>query len=85
MATRIVVPDAGQTTDEMLLMKWYVDVGDKVQTGDILADIETDKAIAELESHASGHVLALLADEGDAVTTGQTLLWLGEPGEAVPE
>ena len=85
MATRIVVPDAGQTTDELLLAKWYVDAGDEVEVGDFLADIETDKAVGELESHAAGHVLKLLVEEGDTVTTGQALLWLGEPGEEVPE
>ena len=85
MATPIVVPDAGQTTDEMLLVKWYVAVGQDVKTGDILADIETDKAVAEIEAYASGQVLALLAEEGETVLTGQTLLWLGAAGEAVPE
>lgn len=83
MATRIVLPDAGQTTDELLLMKWHVGVGDTVEVGDILADIETDKAVAELEAYVGGHVLALLAQEGDTVTTGQTLLWIGNPGEEI--
>ena len=83
MATRIVVPDAGQTTDEMLLLKWYVRVGDVVEVGDILADIETDKAVAELEAYVAGHVLALLAEEGNTVTTGQTLLWVGDLGEEI--
>jgi pyruvate dehydrogenase E2 component (dihydrolipoamide acetyltransferase) len=83
MATRIVLPDAGQTTDEMLLLKWYVRVGDVVEVGDILADIETDKAVAELEAYVAGHVLALLAEEGSTVTTGETLLWVGDLGEEV--
>ena len=85
MATRIVLPDAGQTTDELLLMRWYVRVGDTVEVGDILADIETDKAVAELEAYVAGQVLALRAEEGDTVTTGQTLLWIGRPGEAAGE
>ena len=85
MATRIVVPDAGQTTDELLLAKWHVAVGDEVEVGDFLCDIETDKAVAELESYVAGHVLKLMAEPGDTVTTGQTLLWIGEPGEAIDE
>ncbi|NCQ26184.1 MAG: hypothetical protein GW802_01930, partial [Armatimonadetes bacterium] len=85
MATKIVVPDAGQTTDELLLVKWHVAVGDDVAAGDLLADIETDKAVAELESHATGQVLKLMAEEGDTVETGQTLLWIGAPGEQVDE
>ncbi len=85
MATRIVVPDAGQTTDELLLAKWHVEVGDGVEVGDFLCDMETDKAVAELESYVAGHVLRLMAEAGDTVTTGQTLLWIGEPGEAIEE
>jgi pyruvate dehydrogenase E2 component (dihydrolipoamide acetyltransferase) len=85
MATRIVVPDAGQTTDELLLAKWHVKVGDQVEVGDFLADIETDKAVGELESHVAGRVLKLLAEEGDTVITGQGLLWIGEPGEEVDD
>jgi pyruvate dehydrogenase E2 component (dihydrolipoamide acetyltransferase) len=85
MATRIVVPDAGQTTDEMLLVKWHVHVGDKVEAAAVLADIETDKAVVELESHVAGHVLTLMAAEGDTVRTGQTLLWIGGLGEGVPD
>jgi len=85
MATPIVVPDAGQTTDELLLAKWHVKVGDEVEVGDFLADIETDKAVAELESYLAGHVLRLMVEEGDTVTTGQTLLWIGDPGETVPD
>lgn len=85
MATRIVVPDAGQTTDELLLVRWYVKVGDVVAVGDVLADLETDKAVAELEAYVAGHVLALLAEEGESVTVGQALLWVGAPGELVEE
>ena len=85
MATRIILPDAGQTTDELLLVEWRVSVGDTVALGDVLADIETDKAVSELESHAAGSVLALLAEEGDTVRTGQTLVWIGKPGEEIPE
>lgn len=85
LATRIVVPDAGQTTDELLLAKWHVKVGDEVEVGDFLADIETDKAVTELESYVAGHVLRLMVEEGDTITTGQTLLWIGAPGEAGDE
>lgn len=85
MATRVVVPDMGQTTDEMLLGAWHVAVGDTVAVGDVLVDIETDKAVAELESYAAGQVLALLAAEGDTVGVGDALLWIGAPGEAIDE
>ena len=85
MATRIVVPDAAQTTDEMLLVKWYVSAGDVVEIGDILADVETDKALVEIEAYVGGAVLRLLAEEGETVAVGQGLLWVGTAGEAVPD
>ncbi|MBD3178002.1 MAG: hypothetical protein GF320_22745 [Armatimonadia bacterium] len=85
MATKIVIPDAGQTTDEMLMGQWLVAEGDEVEVGDALAEIETDKAVAELESYASGTVLKILAEEGDSVSVGQVVVWLGEPGERIPE
>jgi len=85
MATRVVVPDVGQTTDEMLLGKWRVAPGDTVAVGDVLAEIETDKAVADLEAYVAGQVLTLLAEEGDTVRTGDALLWIGEPGEEIDE
>jgi pyruvate dehydrogenase E2 component (dihydrolipoamide acetyltransferase) len=85
MPTPIVAPDAGQTTDEMTLVRWYVAPGDQIAVGDFVADLETDKAVLELESAVAGTVLALMAEVGETVVVGQTLAWVGAPGEEPPQ
>ncbi|HEY3396224.1 MAG TPA: dihydrolipoamide acetyltransferase family protein [Armatimonadota bacterium] len=85
MAAPIRMPDLGTTVDECMIMGWRVAEGDTVALGDILADIETDKAIIELESVAAGVVLKLLAEADAMVQVGDVLAYIGEPGEALPE
>lgn len=85
MAVRIVVPSIGQTTDEVRLNAWRVQLGDAVKVGDMLADLETDKAVMELESIAAGVVLRLEANVGDMVREGDLLLHIGGPGEKIGE
>ncbi|MBI3920473.1 MAG: E3 binding domain-containing protein [Armatimonadetes bacterium] len=81
MATPILVPSAGQTTEEAVFVAWRVTVGQTVKVGDILAELETDKALMELESYAAGQILKLMAQEGDVITAGQIIALVGEPGE----
>jgi pyruvate dehydrogenase E1 component alpha subunit len=85
MAVPIKVPDIGTTQDEVVLYSWLVEPGDVVKRGDIIAEVETDKAIMEFECPVEGVVLALVAEPEDVVRTGDVLAWVGEPGEAVPE
>ena len=85
MAVRILVPPAGQTTEELTFLRWRVAEGQAVKLGDVLAELETDKAVMELESSADGCALGLNAKEGEMVTVGQTIGWIGEPGEAIEE
>ena len=66
-------------------MAWRVNEGERVALGDILAEIETDKAVTELESTASGVVLKLLMPADALVQTGELLAYIGEPGETLPE
>jgi pyruvate dehydrogenase E2 component (dihydrolipoamide acetyltransferase) len=84
MAVAIRMPDLGTTVDECRVMGWRVREGDPVALGDILADIETDKAIVELESVAAGVLLKLVADEEAIVQVGDVLAYVGQPGEAIP-
>lgn len=76
------MPSAGQTTDEALITKIYVSVGDTVKRGDVLLETETDKAVLPVESFAAGQVLDILVSEGDTVNAGTVLLLIGESGEA---
>ncbi len=85
MAVPIRMPDLGTTVEECRITAWRVREGDKVVQGEVLADIETDKAIVELESVAAGVVLKLRVEEEALVQVGEVLAYVGEAGEAVPE
>jgi len=65
---------------ECKLLTWRVKEGDAVKRGDVLADIETDKAVAELESTAEGVVLKLVVNAGDMASTGDILAHVGKAG-----
>ena len=64
MKTEILMPSLSPTMEEGSLAKWYVSPGDKVKPGDIIADIETDKALMEYESIEEGTILDLIVTEG---------------------
>lgn len=84
MATRIIMPAGGQTTDEVVLQRWHKQVGAAVAQGDILFEIETDKAVLEVESCASGVLLARYYEDGASVPAKALVAWVGAAGEAVP-
>ena len=74
MANKIIIPSAGQITDEFKILNINVKMGQKVQEGDILAEIETDKSTMEIESVCAGEVSKILAKVGDTVSTGETII-----------
>lgn len=71
------------TMEEGTLAEWHKKEGDKVEAGEILAEVETDKATMEMESFYSGTILKLLAEGGQTVTVGAPLAIIGEPGEDI--
>ena len=81
MATVVELPRLSDTMEEGVIAKWRVKVGDKVKRGQVIADIETDKATMEFESFDSGVVLKLVAAEGDTLPLGAPIAVLGEAGE----
>src|SRR5580704_18439375 len=83
MATPIEVPKLGNTVEECILTKWQKKKGDKVSTGDPIADIETDKATFEVTSPVDGTVLELFFDEGALVPVFTNLCVIGNAGESV--
>jgi pyruvate dehydrogenase E2 component (dihydrolipoamide acetyltransferase) len=85
VAIEVTMPQMGADMTEGTLLKWHKQVGDSVQRGDILAEIETDKATVELEAYESGTIIKQLASEGDVVPVGDVIALLGEPSEAAPE
>ena len=79
MATKILMPALSPTMNEGALTKWMVKVGDQVKAGDILAEIETDKATMEVEAVDEGKITSILVDEGDtSVPVNSTIAILDE-------
>ena len=82
MAVEVLMPALSPTMEEGTLAKWLVKVGDVVKSGQILAEIETDKATMEFEATDEGRVGALLVAEGTAgVKVNTPILLMGEEGE----
>ncbi len=85
MAINITMPRLSDTMEQGTVVKWHVKAGDTVSTGDVIADIETDKATMELESFDDGVVATLAIEEGKAINVGETIVVLAEEGESVEE
>jgi pyruvate dehydrogenase E2 component (dihydrolipoamide acetyltransferase) len=85
MAEFIVMPKLGFDMHEGVLVGWLKEVGDDVNKGDVVAEIESDKATLELEAMSGGVLLKTLASEGDVVPIGGNLAIVGEAGEDITE
>jgi pyruvate dehydrogenase E2 component (dihydrolipoamide acetyltransferase) len=85
MARPLVMPQMGYDMKEGTILRWLKHEGDRVERGEPIAEIETDKVNLEIESFASGVILKLLAKEGETVPVGQLIALIGEPGEKVEE
>jgi len=85
MAINITMPRLSDTMEQGTVVKWHVAAGDTVSTGDVIADIETDKATMELESFDDGVVATLAIEEGKAINVGETIVVLAEDGESAEE
>lgn len=85
MVRPILMPRPGQMTEECTLLTWHKNEGDRVEKGDILFEIETDKAVMEVEALDAGVLLRCLVDEGETVPVNAVCAYIGEPGEKIPE
>ena len=85
MATNIEMPKLSDTMTEGTLVKWLVAEGDTISAGDILAEIETDKATMEMESFDSGTLGKIYVQAGDKAPLGAVLGVLVEDGEEAPD
>ncbi len=83
MAEVIKMPKMSDTMEEGVISSWLVKEGDKVSSGDILAEVETDKATMELESYEDGTILHIGIKEGDAVPVDGVIAIIGEEGEDI--
>ena len=83
MAETISMPKLGFDMAEGLLVRWVKQVGENITKGDVLAEIETDKATVEVESSASGVVLQHIVDQGTMVPVNAPIAVVGQAGEVV--
>src|SRR5579872_4043047 len=81
MATVIVMPRLSPTMEEGVLAKWTKKEGEKIAPGDVIAEVETDKANMDFPLEDEGTLLKLLVAEGETVKLGAPVAVLGEPGE----
>ena len=84
MSIEILMPALSPTMEEGTLAKWNIKEGDTVESGDVIAEIETDKATMEVEAVEEGTVAKLLVDEGaENVKVNAVIAILAEEGEDV--
>ena len=81
MAEELVMPRLSDTMEEGTIGRWLVKEGDAVHEGDVVAEIETDKATMEYQAYADGTVLRILVPDGGTAPLGAPIAIIGEPGE----
>src|SRR5450432_1750178 len=83
MAEVILMPRLSDTMTEGVIAAWHKKVGDTVKKGDLLAEVETDKATMDLESYKDGTLLYVGTDKGGKIQVNDLLAIIGAPGEDV--
>jgi pyruvate dehydrogenase E2 component (dihydrolipoyllysine-residue acetyltransferase) len=84
MAEELVMPRLSDTMEQGTIGRWLKREGDAFAEGDVLAEIETDKALMEFQAYDSGTVLKILVDDGESADLGAPIAVVGEPGEEAP-
>lgn len=85
MVTRVIVPMLGWTMKEGLITKWLKKEGDFVKKGEPLFELETEKAVTQIEAPASGILRKILVPEGSFVPVSETVAIIAEAGEVIPD
>ena len=84
MAVSVVMPALEMAQETGKLVSWLKAEGDPVRKGEILLEVETDKAVVEVEAASDGILAGVTAKPGDEVQVGRTIAWLVQPGETPP-
>src|SRR6476660_10654992 len=84
MAVSVVMPAIEMAQDTGKLVSWLKQEGERVRKGEMLLEVETDKAVVEVEAAADGILAGVTAKPGDVVHVGHTIAWLVQPGESLP-
>lgn len=85
MAIAVEMPKMTDTMQEGVLVAWLVEEGTKIAAGDVIAQVETDKATMDVEAYDDGVLLKRVAEEGDALPIGSLIAVLGKAGEDVSD
>jgi pyruvate dehydrogenase E2 component (dihydrolipoamide acetyltransferase) len=85
MASRVVMPKLSDTMEEGLIIKWHKQEGDRVESGDAIAEIETDKAVMDLEAYASGVMRKILVPAETKVSAGALIAVIAREDEDISE
>src|SRR3989339_1736690 len=85
MVQTVIMPKLGQTVEESTIVKWHKREGEPVKKGEILFEIETDKAVLEIESFFEGTLLKIVVAEGQTVPVSVPVAFIGQPGDKIPE
>ena len=83
MAIAVLMPKQGQSVESCLIIKWNKKVGDKVKAEEPICEVETDKAVFEVEAPEAGTMLNIFYKEGDDVPVLTTIAIIGQPGEKI--
>jgi pyruvate dehydrogenase E2 component (dihydrolipoamide acetyltransferase) len=83
-ATPILMPQLGNTMEEGTIVKWLVREGDRVKAGDVLFEVETDKATIEVEAETEGRIAKIVVGDGGTVAVKSPVAFFGEGAVAEP-
>jgi pyruvate dehydrogenase E2 component (dihydrolipoamide acetyltransferase) len=84
MAVSIVMPALEMAQESGKLVSWLKREGEQVRKGEMLLEVETDKAVVEVEASSDGILAGITAQPGDVIPVGHTIAWLVQPGESPP-
>ena len=84
MGVSVVMPALEMAQETGKLVSWLKKEGEHVRKGDMLLEVETDKAVVEIEAAGDGILGGVTAKPGDVIQVGRTIAWLLQPGESAP-
>src|SRR4029453_16231449 len=84
MAVSVVMPALEMAQETGKLVRWLKNEGEPVRKGEMLLEVETDKAVVEIEAQGDGILAGVTAKVDDVIPVGQTIAWLVKPGEQPP-
>src|ERR1700739_1964558 len=84
MATSVVMPALEMAQETGKIVSWLKKEGEAIRKGELLLEVETDKAVVEIEATADGVLASVKSREGDVVPVGVTIAWIVAPGEKPP-